>query len=404
MSKLKELIDKLCPNGVTYKPLNEFCDFERGKGFKKEDIGAGNDPIIFYGELYTTYGNYIDKIVSTTDVAKVKKATIVNNNDIVLPISSTTSEAQIGKASVVKIDNVILGSDAIVIRHNINASYLMYYLNSKIFEYYKMKCVAGTTIRHLSPNDMMKIRVAIPPLDVQSEIVRILDNYTELTAKLTEELSLELKARKKQYDFYFKQIMFNKSYPVVKIEDVGQVKMCKRILKSQTNTEGGIPFYKIGTFGKEPDAYISKEIFDEYVKKYSYPKKGDILISCSGTIGRTVIFDGEPAYFQDSNIVWLEHSEEKILNEYLKYCYMMSPWKIATGGTIARLYNDNILKAEIPLPNIDEQRKIIKILSDFENISNEVLLNLSAEIEKRKKQYEYYRNQLLSFKEVEINE
>ena len=404
MNKLQELIDKLCPDGVVYKSLNEFCEFERGKGFKKEDIGAGDNPIIFYGELYTTYGNYIDKIVSNTDISKVKNATIVNCNDIVLPISSTTTEAQIGKASVVKLDNIILGSDAIVIHHNINASYLMYYLNSKIFEFPKMKCVSGTTIRHLSPNDMMKIKVAIPPLEVQSEIARILDNYTVLIEELTKKLYMELEDRKKQFDFYFKQVMFNQKYPVVKIEDIGQVKMCKRILKSQTNTEGGVPFYKIGTFGKEPDAYITKEIFDEYVKKYSYPKKGDILISCSGTIGRTVIFDGEPAYFQDSNIVWLEHSEEKILNEYLKYCYKMSPWKIATGGTIARLYNDNILKASIPLPDVAEQRKIINILSRLEKITDEVILNISTEIEKRKKQYECYVDKLLSFKEAEVNE
>ncbi|HEL1251489.1 TPA: restriction endonuclease subunit S, partial [Streptococcus equi subsp. zooepidemicus] len=86
--------------------------------------------------------------------------------------------------------------------------------------------------------------------------------------------------------------------------------MCKRILKNQTSSKGDIPFYKIGTFGKIADSFISRELFDEYKKKYSYPKKGEILISASGTIGRTVIFDGENAYFQDSNIVWVSHNEE----------------------------------------------------------------------------------------------
>ena len=110
--------------------------------------------------------------------------------------------------------------------------------------------------------------------------------------------------------------------------EIGSVKMCKRILKSQTDTSGEVPFFKIGTFGKTPDAYISQELFDEYKEKYSYPKKGDILISCSGTIGRTVTFDGEPAYFQDSNIVWLEHDGSQVLNKYLEYCYAQKPWKI----------------------------------------------------------------------------
>ena len=92
-------------------------------------------------------------------------------------------------------------------------------------------------------------------------------------------------------------------------------------MKNQTKTEGDIPFYKIGTFGKNADAYISKALFKEYKDKYSYPKKGTILLSASGTIGRTVIYNGEPAYFQDSNIVWIDNDEKIILNTYLYYLY-----------------------------------------------------------------------------------
>ena len=163
MSKIDELIKKLCPYGVEYKKLEDISTFERGKGFKKEDKGTGDSPIIFYGELYTTYGNYIDEIVSFVDEKKVANKIYANKEDIVLPISSTTAEAQIGKASVVRVDRAILGSDAIVIHNNINSSYLMYYINSKIFEFYKMKCVSGTTIRHLAPKEMMQIKVAVPP-------------------------------------------------------------------------------------------------------------------------------------------------------------------------------------------------------------------------------------------------
>ena len=92
-------------------------------------------------------------------------------------------------------------------------------------------------------------------------------------------------------------------------------------MKDQTSAVGDVPFFKIGTFGKEPDAYISRELFEEYRKKYSYPKKGEILISCSGTIGRTVVFDGNDAYFQDSNIVWIKNDESIVLNRYL---YLLS--------------------------------------------------------------------------------
>lgn len=177
--------------------------------------------------------------------------------------------------------------------------------------------------------------------------------------------------------------------------------MCKRIMKEQTSQRGDIPFFKIGTFGKSPDAFIPKELFEEYKQKYSYPKNGDVLISAAGTIGKTVIFDGKPAYFQDSNIVWIDNDEEIVLNKYLFYCYQLFPWKISTGGTIARLYNENIENAEIPLPPLAEQNRIVKILDRFDSLCNDIASGLPAEIELRKKQYEYYRDKLLTFKNKE---
>lgn len=176
--------------------------------------------------------------------------------------------------------------------------------------------------------------------------------------------------------------------------------MCKRILKDQTSSSGDVPFFKIGTFGGVADAYISQELFDTYKSKYSYPKKGDVLISAAGTIGRTVIFDGKPAYFQDSNIVWLKHDESVVLNSYLRYIYSLSPWAISTGGTIARLYNDNILNAVIPVPPLAEQQRIVDILDRFDSLTNDLTAGLPAEIEKRKQQYEYYRDKLLTFKRL----
>ena len=98
---------------------------------------------------------------------------------------------------------------------------------------------------------------------------------------------------------------------------IGNVAMCKRIFKEETTATGDIPFYKIGTFGRKPDAYISSHTYSEYRAKYPFPKRGDVLISASGTIGRRVRYDGEPAYFQDSNIVWIDNDEKKVLNDYL---------------------------------------------------------------------------------------
>ncbi|GAA8249551.1 hypothetical protein HpNP102_13450 [Helicobacter pylori] len=136
-------------------------------------------------------------------------------------------------------------------------------------------------------------------------------------------------------------------------------------MKHQTTRYGEIPFYKIGTFGNTADAFISKKLFLEYQTKYSFPKKGDILISASGTIGRAVIYDGKPAYFQDSNIVWIDNDETLVKNDFLFYAYSHVKWN-TEHTTILRLYNDNFKNTLIPLPPLNEQIAIANILSDVD--------------------------------------
>ncbi|QGX70383.1 hypothetical protein FGO88_01675 [Lactiplantibacillus plantarum] len=159
--------------------------------------------------------------------------------------------------------------------------------------------------------------------------------------------------------------------------------MNRRIFKEETSTEGDIPFYKIGTFGKNPDAFISQKRFIEYKSKYPYPKKGDILISASGSIGRTIEYQGENAYYQDSNIVWLNH-DERLVNSFLKQFYLIVRWSGLEGSTIKRLYNKNILKTNICVPLVDEQNKIGNFLSKLDSLiaANEQVPKLVIKIVK----------------------
>lgn len=152
-----------------------------------------------------------------------------------------------------------------------------------------------------------------------------------------------------------------------KLGDIGSVAMCRRIFKHQTSESGEIPFFKIGTFGGEPDAFITCELFEEFKAKYPYPDKGDILISASGSIGRTVEFTGENEYFQDSNIVWLKH-DKSIINPFLRHLYSVVEWAGIEGSTIKRLYNDNILKTEVMLPSVQEQTKIAEMLDGIDSL------------------------------------
>ncbi len=160
-------------------------------------------------------------------------------------------------------------------------------------------------------------------------------------------------------------LMLPLNWQRVRLGDIGKPCMCKRVMKHQTTRYGEVPFYKIGTFGNTADAFISKKLFLEYKTKYSFPKKGDILISASGTIGRAVIYDGKPAYFQDSNIVWIDNDETLVKNDFLFYAYSNVKWN-TEHTTILRLYNDNFRNTLIPLPPLNEQIAIANILSDLD--------------------------------------
>lgn len=173
--------------------------------------------------------------------------------------------------------------------------------------------------------------------------------------------------------------------------EIGKVRMCRRVLKEQTSENERIPFYKISTFGGQPDTYISLDLFNEFVEKYSYPQKGEILISAAGTVGKTVIFDGKPSYFQDSNIVWIENDEKIITNKYLYYFYQTKPWQTTNGSTITRIYNDDLRSIKLTFPESTEiQQKITSVLSALDD-KIELNNRINAELEEMAKMlYDYW--------------
>ena len=182
----------------------------------------------------------------------------------------------------------------------------------------------------------------------------------------------------------------NPELKFITLGEIGRVAMCKRVLKKQTDEKEEIPFYKISTFGQTPMTFISRELFENFKSKYSYPKKGDVLISAAGTIGKTVIFDGRDSYFQDSNIVWIDNDELKVTNQFLYYYYQTKPWIPTNGSTIKRLYNEDIRSLIITYPSLSEQKKITKILSDLDS-KIELNNRMNAELESMAKLiYDYW--------------
>lgn len=151
------------------------------------------------------------------------------------------------------------------------------------------------------------------------------------------------------------------------LSDLGSVSMNKRIYKDETSEIGDVPFYKIGTFGSKADSYISRDLFEEYKSKYPYPKVGDLLISASGSIGKVIEYKGEDAYYQDSNIVWLDVND-KVKNSFLKQFYETVNWNELEGSTIKRLYNKDLLRKKIAYPKLSEQEKIGDLFKKIDDL------------------------------------
>ena len=224
---------------------------------------------------------------------------------------------------------------------------------------------------NISAEDFFDIDLSVPKDIVEKKqigaFIRQLDNL--ITLHQRECISFTARAGRRILTANKKRN--TSSWEQRKLGEIGSVSMCRRIFKEQTSETGDIPFYKIGTFGADPDAFISRELFEEYKSKYPYPQKGDILISASGSIGRAVEFAGNNEYFQDSNIVWLNH-DERLSNPFLKCFYSVVKWAGIEGSTIKRLYNDNILNTVICMPSVPEQKRIGLF---FENLDNLITLH-----------------------------
>lgn len=376
MKNLETLIQELCPDGVEFVKLGDCCSFKRGTTITAKNAIPGDVPVLAGGQKPAYYHNVANRTGETIVVAG--------------------SGAYAGFVSYWTVPVFLSDSFSVEPDDRLVVKFVYYFLKNiqqKIFATKK-----GSGVPHVHGSSIEKFEIPLPPIEVQTEIVRILDKFTSLEA----ELEAELDCRKRQYEYYRDKLLSfdnvgGQEVTISKIGDIGRICMCKRIMKNQTNSESGIPFYKIGTFGKVADAYISNDVYEEYKKLYSYPKKGDILMSASGTIGRTVVFNGKPSYFQDSNIVWVDNDETKVFNSYLNYYYQIIEWK-TQGGTIKRLYNNLLAGATIKYPSLEEQHRIVSILDRFESLTTSLQSGLPAEIAARRQQYEHYRDKLLTFK------
>jgi type I restriction enzyme S subunit len=392
MNKLKELIDKLCPDGVQYKKLSELCIALKKGTLKTSDLKVnGKYPVINSGrELYGFYDEFNNKN-AITFAARGEYAGFISYFEdefwaggLCYPYSSKDEKI-------------------------ITNKFLYYYLKSKekiIME----TLVARGSIPALNKTDLDRFMIAVPPLEVQCEIVHVLDDFTLLSA----ELSAELKARKKQYEYYKDELYSfkDKNVQYVKLKDIAEITRGGNFQKKDF-VENGKPcihygqiYTRYGSSANSTFTYVSDEIFNK--SKQAQPN--DIVMAVTSEnvedVCKCVVWCGDENIAVSGHTAIIHHN---INAKYLGYYFSTSHFykdktKLVHGTKVMEVTPSALNDVLIPVPDLKEQERIANLIENFDKLCNDITSGIPAEIEKRQEQYEYYRDKLLSFKEVEVYE
>ena len=382
MTKLEELIKELCPNGVEYKTLGEFATVIRGGNFQKKDFVETGKPCIHYGQMYTHFKNTTDKTLTFVSDKVFNKSKQAQPNDIVMAVTSENVDDVCSCVAWLGKENIAVSGHTAIIHHNQNPSYMSYYFHSEHFYKQKVKLAHGTKVIEVTPDKLLNIQIPVPPLPVQEEVVRILDKFTSLTAELTAELT----ARRKQYEYYRDELLTRETKVVTaKLGDVCEMRAGKAISAmeiSQEKQDNYFPVY--GGNGLRG-----------YLNRFSHE-------GCYSIIGRQGALCGNVQY-AEGQFYATEHAVVvKILKDLdSRYLFHLLTWmnlnQYKSAGAQPGLAVSTLEKLEIKYPKLETQVKIANVLDNFDSICTDLKIGLPAEIEALKKQYEYYRDLLLTF-------
>lgn len=391
MSKLDELIAELCPNGVEYKSLGEIATIARGGNFQKKDFCDRGVPCIHYGQIYTKYGLFTDKTITFITEERAKKQKFAKTNDIIMAVTSENIEDVCKCLAWLGNEDVAVSGHSAIISHNQNPKYLVYYFHSQMFFTQKRKLAHGTKVIEVTPDTLKSIKLPVPPLEVQREIVHILDSFTLLTAELTAELT----ARKKQYEFYRnKMLTFDSQEGKASEITWRTLAEIADISTGSSNTDDAI----------EDGVYPFYVRSQEPLKKNDYEYDEEAIITAGDGVGVGKVFhyvNGKYALHQRAYRI--HPVSTKLSGRYL-YHYFITKFPSYIGkqmyqGSVPSIRRPMLNSFEIAIPALEIQKKIVAVLDNFDTICTDLNIGLPAEIEARQKQYEYYRDLLLTFAE-----
>lgn len=390
MSKLDKLIHELCPNGVEYIPIINLAEIGTGSHNTNEELDDGKYPFFVRSQTLRRLNTY-----------DFDEKAIITAGDGV---------------GVGKVFHYIEGKYALhqrayrihVTSDKLEPKYLLHYMKASFLSYMEMNAVNSSVTSVRKPM-LEKYRIPVPPLEIQYEIIRILDSFAAISSELNAELGKELTARKKQYNYYRDTLLsFDNTVKKVKLKDIAVDIYRGAGIKREEVTETGIPCVRYGeiytTYNTWFDACVSHTKL-EYVSNPKYFEHGDILFAITGEsvedIAKSVAYIGNEKCLAGGDIVVLKHNQEPRYLAHVLSTYESRQQK-SRGKIKSKVVHSSvpaIEDIEIPLPSIEVQRRYADVLDYFEKICNDLNIGLPAEIEARKKQYEYYRDVLLTFAE-----
>ncbi len=403
MSRLNRLIAELCPDGVEYKTIRDIVKKNIGGGTpSKANPNYWNGAIPWASVKDLIYnGLYISKTKDhiTTEGLKNSSSNIVEQNWLVICTRINPGLCKIASCTIA-INQDLRG---LLLKDEANVKYVYYFFQTISIT------GRGTTVKGVSVDELNRITIPLPPLPIQEEIVRILDSFTELETELETELDL----RKKQYEYYRDTLLdfSNKSqYPSVRWMKLGEIGTLVRGsgLQKKDFTDKGVGCIHYGqiytyyrTFTSITKSFVSLEL----AKTLKKVNKNDLIITNTSEnvedVCKTVAWLGDHEIVTGGHATIFKHNENP---KYLAY-YTQTPMffnekkKIAFGTKVTEVSVANLAKIKIPIPPLSEQKRIVSILDRFDKLTNDISVGLPAEIAARHKQYEYYRDSLLSFKE-----
>ncbi|MFE5258538.1 restriction endonuclease subunit S [Streptomyces coelicoflavus] len=391
MSRIAELLKQHCPNGVEYRLLGEVGEFIRGRRFTKNDYVESGLGCIHYGQIYTDYGTAADSTVTFLDAGLRGSLRLARKNDLVIAATGENIEDVCKAVAWLGEEEIAVHDDCYIFRHPFDPKFASYLFQSSIFQEQKVKYANESKVVRISSANLSRIKVPVPPMEIQREIVEILTTMESLEAELKAELKAELRARRRQYAFHYEALLTFPEEGRTKWATLGEL---AEIGTGSHNTNEGL------SVGEYPFFVRSQEV--RRLGSYDFDETAIITAGDGVGVGKVFHYvDGKYALHQRAYRIRVTDPSlmPKFYFHYMRSTFGDYMERSAVRSSVTSVRRPMLERYPVPVPDLLDQKRIVDTLDTLDALVNDLSASLPAEIAARRKQYTYYRDRLLTFEE-----